>query len=196
MTTLALGAMVVGAAAPASAAPPERMKQSGTFANLFSFTEDCREQGGSRTVCTNLSLQAFTIEDGRVVVCLDSSTFVLNRDRFTLRDQESGCTEVPADTLTVTDGLVATLDATTITLTGDGRRGGTREVTVSAQDSPIGPISTSSGRGSFKDGTCTFRFSFTERSAEVAGTITVDGTTFQESGFASVGSSTVTQSCR
>ena len=195
LTTLALGGMLVGTAAPAAAAPPERMKESGSFAYLSSTTGDCREQGANRTTCSDITLDASTTSQG-TVVCVNTATYALdaNRERFKLRSSESGCTEVDASTLTVTDRLVATLAPTTVTL--EGRGSATRQVTVSAQDSPIGPIGTSAGRGTFTDGTCTFRYSYTEQSAEVAGTITLDGTTFHESGFAGSGENTVTQRCK
>jgi hypothetical protein len=129
-------------------------------------------------------------------VCLSTATYVLNRDRFNLRSQEYGCTEVPASALSLTSDLTATLASTTVTLTSEGRRSQSREVTVSAHDEAVGPVRTSSGRGSFRDGTCTYRYSYTERSAEVAGTITIDGTPLQESGFAAVGESTFSERCR
>ena len=196
LTTLALGGMLVGTAAPAAAAPPERMKESGNFAYLSSTTGDCREQGANRTTCSDITLDASTTSGGTVVVCVYTATYAFdsNRERFKLRSSESGCTEADASTLTVTDGLVATLAPTTVTL--EDRGSATREVTVSAQDSPTGPIGTSTGRGTFTDGTCTFRYSYTEQSAEVAGTITLDGTTFNEFGFAASGENTVTQRCK
>ncbi|WP_448613817.1 hypothetical protein [Modestobacter sp. URMC 112] len=196
LTTLAIGGMIVGAAGPASAAPPERMKNSGTYTSLFSYTEDCRQQGTSRSTCTNIGLNAYAIEDGTVSVCVDTATYVLSRERFSLRSAEYGCTDVAASSLTVTDTFVATLAPTTVVLTSESGRGTTRTVTVSAEDSPVGPVQTSSGRGSFTDGTCTFRYSYTERSAPVPGTITIDGVTFEESGFASTGQNTVTERCK
>jgi hypothetical protein len=192
---LTAGTLVVGVAAPAAAAPPEHMKTSGSYANLSSSTEDCRQHGSNRTVCTNVNLYASTNSDGTGFVCVDTATYSISRDRFTLRSQENGCTDVPDSTLTVTDGFVATLAPTTLTLFSDGAKSSSRTVTVSAQDSPVGPVATSTGRGSFKDGTCTYRYSYSERSAPVTGTITLDGVTLDESGFAAVGSDRVTERC-
>jgi hypothetical protein len=53
-----------------------------------------------------------------------------------------------------------------------------------------------SGRGSFKDGNCTFRFSFTGQRAEVAGTMTIDGSTLAEQGNASTEDYRVSERCR
>jgi hypothetical protein len=196
LTSVTVGGIVLGAAAPAAADPPERFRESGPYQYLYSASEDCREQGGDRTVCSNVTVDAFTISDDLIAVCVSTATYVFQRERFTLRSEEFGCTEVAASALTVTDGLEATLAPTTVTLTSGGKKGGSREVTVSAQDSPIGDITTVSGRTSFRDGNCSYRSSFTEQSAEVAGTITLDDVTLEEFGFAGTGEARTTEVCR
>ena len=196
LTMLSIAGFVLVAAVPAAAAPPERFRESGSYEYLYSVSEDCRQQGGERSVCSNVTVDAFTISEDLVAVCVSTATYVFQRERFTLRSEEFGCTEVDSSALTVTDGLVATLAPTTVTLSSEGRRGGSREVTVSAQDSPIGDIATVSGRSSFRDGNCTYRSSFTERSAEVEGTVTIDGVTLEEFGFAATGESTTSVRCR
>ena len=196
MTSFAVGGIVLGTAAPAAADPPERFRESGPYQYLYSVSEDCRQQGTDRSVCSNVSVDAFTVSDDLVAVCVSSATYVLRGDRFRVRESEFGCTEVPASTLTVTDGLVATVAPTTVTLFDEGRQGGSREVTVSAQDSPTGEVQTASGRDSVRDGNCTYRRTFTEDYAAVAGTITLDGVTFEESGIAGTGESRTSVLCR
>ena len=194
LTTTALGAMLVGAAAPASAAPPERMKESGSYTSFSSYTVDC-EQQGNRSTCTELYLDAFTAEDGSLEVCVYTRTYVVSQNRETTRSAEFGCSTTDASALTVTEALYATLAPTTVILESE-TGGGTREITVSAQHSPIGPSSTATGRGTFTEDNCTFRFSYTEQFAQVAGTITVDGVTLDESGFVATGENTVMSRCR
>lgn len=72
--------------------------------------------------------------------------------------------------------------------------GRSRTVTVSASDS--GPAGTFTNRGSFKDATCTYRYSESGYSAPVTGTLTIDGTTLAEDGWAQQSEFKVSATCR
>lgn len=56
-------------------------------------------------------------------------------------------------------------------------------------------IVSSSGRGTSNDGTCTYRYSFTDLSAELAGTMTIDGVTMDQWGWGSLSQYSVTTRC-
>jgi hypothetical protein len=137
------------------------------------------------------------------MACVTSHTYTHSErtGRGRLISEESGCSEpVPASALDITvsgDELTATLEETQVTLSSCDRRGctETRTVTVSAADSG-GPVSTFTSRGSFKDGTCTFRYSESGQSAPVSGTLTIDGVTLAEEGQAGVSEYKVQQNCR
>jgi len=187
--------LLLALAAPALAAPP--LKESGTSMSFFSGSTVCTE-GDSQT-CTDTFIQAFSIDANTIVVCLDEITYSTRTGR--LVSQESGCTETSSTALTFSADFTVTLSDTSVTVSEItcGPRGcresGTRTVTVSALDTAVGPILTSTGRGTFDDGTCTFRFSSTDQSAEIAGTMTIDGVTMDESGFGSVSEFKVSTRC-
>jgi hypothetical protein len=67
---------------------------------------------------------------------------------------------------------------------------------VSASDSPTGPISTTTTRSTTKSGSCTTKMTTTDQFAELAGTMTVDGTTVDQTGFVDVFTSTSVTHCR
>jgi hypothetical protein len=69
-------------------------------------------------------------------------------------------------------------------------------VTVSASDSPTGPISTTTTRSTTKSGTCTTKTTTTDQSADLAGTLTVDGTVLDQTGFIDIFTSTSTTHCK
>ena len=182
-------------AAPALAAPP--LKESGTSMYFSSYSTVCVE-GGSPT-CTDTSLDVFSLSPDTLLVCLNTYTY--STRTYRLISQEYGCTETSSAALTFTGDFTVSLSDTSVTVaevTCGPRRcaeGGSRTVTVSALDSAVGPILTSTGRGSFTDGTCTYRYSFTDQSAELAGTITIDGVTVDQWGWGSVSQFTVTTRC-
>lgn len=187
--------LLLALAAPALGAPP--LKESGTSKSFYSASTVCTA-GGSQT-CTDTILEAFSIDANTIVVCLSSYTYSTRTGRLT--NQESGCTETSSTALTFTGDFTVSLSNTSVTVTelNCGRRGctegGSRTVIVSALDRAVGPVRTSTGRGSFTDGTCTFRYSFTEQSAELAGTMTIDGVTTEQSGFGSVAEFKTTSRC-
>jgi hypothetical protein len=185
----ALPILVLALAAPAAAAPP--LRESGTQASFFSFNTIC-----SGATCTDTYVDAFNIDSETLVVCLSSYTYNVHTGR--LVSQESGCIETSPEALTISSDFTVTLAETAITLFDCNRHACTEgdTLTVSAQDSAVGPVFTDSGRGTSSDGTCTYRYSFSSESAEVAGTMTIDGVTLEQSGFASISQFTVSSRCR
>ena len=197
-------ALLLTFAAPVSAdtSGSRPFRESGTFKSLESYSSECVPQR-ARTTCTETSLSAFSISPTEVVVCVSTYEYTYSertgRGRFI--GEESGCSEpVPSSTLNITqsrDQLTATLAPTDVTFYECDRRGctETKTVTVSASDSG-GPVQSFSSRGSFKDGTCTYRYSESGVSAPVTGTLTIDGVTLDESGWASQSQFKVQENCK
>ncbi|MDQ3690752.1 MAG: hypothetical protein M3406_12115 [Chloroflexota bacterium] len=187
--------LLLALAVPTLAAPP--LKESGTSKYFSSYSTACTE-GGSPT-CTDTSLEVFSISPDTVVVCV--STYTYSTRTYRTISQESGCTETSSDALTFTADFTVSLADTSVTVSefscGPRRctEGGTRTITVSASDSAVGEIFSSSGRGTFSDGTCTYRYSFSEQSAELAGTMTIDGVTMDQFGWGSLSQYSVTTRC-
>ena len=188
VTLIAVPVLLLVLAAPVAAAPP--MRESGTQQSFFSVATSC-----SGSTCTDRVLEAFTLDSETLVVCLSSFTYNPRTGR--LVSQESGCTETSPGALTVTGDFTVTLADTAVTLATCNRRGCTESdtVTVSAQDSAVGPVFTETGRGTFSDGSCTSRYSFTSQSSQIAGTMTIDGVAYQQSGSASISQFTVSTRC-
>jgi hypothetical protein len=203
LTAALLGGLLVGGAAPAAAAPPEREKQSGSFASLYSNTEECTPAQEGGQTCTNIFLSASTDTSGMGYVSLSIETYALDGEgSYTPISFESGWVE-GGSKLTVSNNLSATLAPTTVTLQSYNNctpqgcgEGDSREVTVSATDTAVGPIGTGRQRGMFKDGNCMYKYSSTERSADVAGTITLDGVTYDETGRVSTGDYRAMSRCK
>lgn len=178
-------------------------RESGTSKYLFSYSVDCAPQGPTRTTCTETGIDVFSISPTELVVCVYTYTYTFSdrTGRGRLVSQESGCSEqVDPSTLDITvsrDQMTATLAATQVTLYDCNQRTCTesRTVTVSAADSG-GPVGTYTNRGSFKDGTCTYRYSESGSQAPVSGTLTIDGITMAEDGYASISDFKVQSTCR
>ncbi len=201
LTVALLGGLLVGGAAPATAAPPERVKQSGTSTSLESSTVECTaEQGGGET-CTSIVLSAGTDTAGMDSVSLSIETYMRDGEEYTPISSEYGFVEGGAE-LTVGSDLSATLAPTIVTLESydctdeSCEEAGSREVTVSASGTAVGPAATSRERGKFKEGTCTYKWSSTSTSAEVAGTITLDGVTHHAAGPVSTGDYRLMSRCK
>ena len=175
-------------AAPAAAAPP--LRESGTQKQFFSVSSTC-----SQNSCTDTFLDAFSIDANTLLVCVSSFTYNIRTGRPI--SQESGCSETSNDALVIGNDLSATLAETAVTFVDCNRRGCVEgdTVIVSASDTAFGPVFSETGRGTFTDGTCTFRFRFTSTSSEVAGTMTIDGVVYEQSGFAGISEFTVSSRC-
>lgn len=159
---------------------------------LFSFAGTCTGSGAD-AVCTDTTVSAF-IDPSGATACFDVSSYNPNTGDFI--SEEFGC--APASSFTITSSLAATLGATSIPLTlcDANTCANSRTVLVSASDTPTGPITTTSGRSTTKDGTCTTKIKFTDRSVSVSGTFTVDGTTTPENGSVSTHTETSKTTCR
>jgi hypothetical protein len=194
-----VGLLLAMVASPAAAAEP--FKESGTQQYLFSFSSECTPTG-NRTTCHDVYLDVFPIGPDMSVVCVGRVTFAFNErtGQGRLISDENGCAETAASVLDVVvagDTLTATLSDTQVTLFNCNQRTCTEgdTVTVSAVDSGS-PVVDYSSRGSFKEGRCTFRFSYTGQRADVTGTITVDDLTVAQEGGASTEDYRVSEQCR
>jgi hypothetical protein len=185
---VAVPVLLLAMAVPTLAAPP--LKESGTQLSFSSYAYDC-----SGATCTETGLNAYVVDSETLEVCLDITTFNWRNNRFV--SGESGCTSTDPSALDITAAFSVTLDDTSITLFDCNRRGCTegRTVTVSAQDSAVGPVFSESSRGTFSDGTCTYRYSSSSQSAEVAGTMWIDGAAVDQSGYASISEFSVMSRC-
>ena len=93
--------------------------------------------------------------------------------------------------------LSVTVDPTDIELQNCSRQHcSSRTVTVSASDSPTGPVSTSTTRSTTKSGNCTTKMTTTDQFVELAGTMTIDGTVYDEQGSIDVFTSTSLTHCK
>jgi hypothetical protein len=172
----------------ATSVSPVAADTTGGGTQLVSESGSC-----TATVCTETTVSAFLDPFGSSA-CFDIATYDANtKDQIS---DEQGC--AGTSSFAITSGLVATLGPTSIGLELCDNNGctPTRTVVVSASDSPTGPITTSSGKSTTKDGFCTTKTKFTDSSADVAGTYTVDGTTTNETGFAEIHHETSKTTCR
>jgi hypothetical protein len=175
---------------------PVAADTSANGTNFSSSSSSCSTSGG-RQVCTDTNLSVFANEDGSDgQPCLDIFKYSFSSNgRFTAISDEFGCAN--SGILTVGSDLSVTLGSTQIPLDNCGKRTCTtsRTVTVSASDSPTGPISTTTTRSTTKSGGCTTKTTTTERFADLAGTMTIDGTVLDETGFIDVMTGTSTTRC-
>jgi hypothetical protein len=166
--------------------------------NFSSSSSSCTTSG-SRQVCTDIFLSVFSNEDGSDgPPCLQISKYSFSANgRFTPISDEFGCA-AGSDTVTIGTDLSVAISPTQIPLDSCNRRTCTssRTVTVSANDSPTGPISTTVTRSTTRSGNCTTKSTTTDQFAELAGTMTVDGTVFDETGFIDIFTTTETTHCR
>ena len=144
-------------------------------------------------VCTETTVSAFLDPSGGSA-CLD----IFTRDGDTFVSLETGCAQAP--TFTISNTLAASFGPTSIPLQSCDENFdncvSSRTVVVSASDSPTGPVSTTSGHSTTKDGTCTTKTKFTDSFVEVAGTYTIDGVTTAETGDISTHTEKSKTTCR
>ena len=67
---------------------------------------------------------------------------------------------------------------------------------MSAHDTPTGPVSTTTSRSTTKSGGCTTRTTTTDTFADLTGTMTIYGTSFDQTGSIDVFTSTSTTHCK
>ena len=163
--------------------------------NFSSFSSSCSTTGG-REVCTDLNLFVSSNEDGSDgPPCLEIFKYSVSSNRSSVISDEFGCAS--SGTMTVGADLSVTVDPTDIELQNCNRqRCSSRIVTVSASDSPTGPVSTSTTRSTTKSGNCTTKMTTTDRFVELAGTMTIDGTVYDEQGSIDVFTSTSLTHCK
>ncbi|HLO36297.1 MAG TPA: hypothetical protein VK194_09455 [Candidatus Deferrimicrobium sp.] len=175
---------------------------SGTYKSTSSVSLDCVPQG-ARTTCTQTSVDVYTDVPPLVVVCVNVDTFTYSdrtgRGRFI--SNENGCSDpIDGSALAITvsrDQMTASLAPTAVTLFECDRRAcsETRTVVVATSDTG-GPVTATVSRNFYRDGTCTYRYSESALSAEVAGTLTLDDVTMPESGYAQLSDVKVTETCK
>lgn len=165
--------------------------------NFFSSSSICSTSGG-RQVCTDRNLSVTSNEDGSDgPPCLEIFTYSISSNgRFSVISDEFGC--ATSGTMTVGADLSVDLPASAITLEACNRQRCTssRTVTVSAHDTPTGPVSTTTSRSTTRSGGCTTRTTTTDTFADLAGTMTIDGTSFDQTGSIDVFTSTSTTHCK
>jgi hypothetical protein len=145
------------------------------------------------SVCTETDIFAFLDQSGGTA-CLD----IFVSDDKTFISHETGC--APAPSFTISNTLAASFGPTSIPLQlcdeNFDNCADSRTVIVSASDTPTGPVSTTSGHSTSKDGTCTTKTKFTDSSVSVAGTYTIDGVTTAETGDVSTHTEKSKTTCR
>jgi len=170
----------------------------GNGTSFGSFSTIC-STSASRQVCTDTNLSVFPDESGVSQTCLDLFTYALSSRRFTFISDEFGCAPTGSN-LNVGSDYSVTLASTTIsmqTCAAHKRQcSGTTNATVSASDSVVGDVATTTSRSTTVVGNCTFKTTSTDTNAQLAGTITIDGSTSDQQGFLDVFTSKTTVRCK
>jgi hypothetical protein len=159
-------------------------------------TETCTMSAG-KTTCTDTSVSAN--QDGSAYdVCAEIFSYSINRKgQFSVISDTFGCTG-PVSTVTIGTDLSASIAPTDVQVqdcTNKTCSGGTT-INVSANGTPTDAVVSTSGRVTTTDGTCTTRTSFTDKSVDVAGSLTLDGSTTTATGFVSTHTETSRTTCR
>ena len=170
----------------------------GSGTSFYSDSTNCSTSSG-RQVCTDTNISVFPNGDGTSSACLDIFTFsVSSTGRFTFVSDQFGCSL--AGTVTVGSNYSVTLASTDISLeTCKAHKrtcSGSTIVNVSASDSAVGNIVTSTTRSTTVDGNCTYKTTTTETDTNLVGTLTINGTSLDEQGFLSVVKQTLTIRCK
>jgi hypothetical protein len=170
----------------------------GNGTHFGSFSETCATTGG-KTVCTDTNLNVDPNGDGTSSGCLDISTYSFSSTgRFTFISDRFGCNSDVS--LTVGSDNSVALAATVVpmqTCAAHKRNcTGSTDVTVSASDSLVGDLSTTTTRSTTVSGGCTFKTTTKETFGDLAGTMTIDGANIAEDGFLDIIDETSTVRCR
>jgi hypothetical protein len=194
LACLALPMAILVAAGPV-AADTSPGGGSGTY--FQSSTSSCTASTG-REVCTDTFVDSHPLEDGTYEVCLDVYTYSINRKQFNFVSGTFGCSPGSAAVASDYSVSLAPTDITMFTCAAHRKScsGSPTTATVSANDSPVSDPATTTSRTVTKVGGCTYTTRSTETDVELAGTMTIDGTTMDENGFLSVIDSTTTSRCK
>jgi hypothetical protein len=154
---------------------------------------------GSRQVCTDTNIFVGPNGDGTSFGCLDIFTFAISSTgRQSFVSDKNGCNSNVS--LTVGSDYSVRLPSTDFSLQtcAAHKRSctGSTIVSVSASDSVVGPVSTTTTRSTTVSGNCTTKTTTNETSANLAGTITVDGSSVDEQGFLDILNQTFTIRCK
>jgi hypothetical protein len=172
-------ALVLTLATPALAAPP--IREDGTINSASAFAGSCEPSSGGGVVCSDQYVDAFQTGPESWAVCVGRFTYAISANgRFRGISDESGCADLTASALTIApDFLSASIAPTVVPLLSCNRRGCTEagSVTVSAELVSSGQIFESTNRGTFSDGTCTYRFTSSAVGTDGPAEITMDGAT-------------------
>jgi hypothetical protein len=182
--------LLLTTAGTALAAPP--IRESGTFSYGFGDATDCDQVGPNQT-CTTTSIY-FDQSAEFSTLCVDRYEYLVTaRGQFRLLSYQTGCTGDAV--IAIQDDLDATVSGTVQLYDCGGRtcRPGD-SVTVSAT-LDAGETVSYSGRGSFREDGCMFRYSFRGERADASVTITIDGDTLSGTGFIASEDYTFTSNC-
>lgn len=172
----------------AASVVPVAADTTGGGNRLESFSSSCVAD-----VCTDTTVSATLDPFGGGEACLD----IFTSTGKTFTSEEVGC--APAPSFTISSALAASFGPTSISLQLCDENfdcAPSRTVIVSASDTPTGPITTTSGKSTTKDGLCTTKIKFTDRTVSVAGTFTIDDTTTAETGDVTTHTETSKTTCR
>ena len=166
----------------------------GTY--FYTSSTTCTTSGGMDT-CNDVILNVTPDDTGAYVACLELQTFTTNgRGGGSLKSHEAGC--APAGNLTVGKDLSVSLGSTPVALESCTKQQvctPTRTVTVSASDTPTGALVTTTTKSTETFDGCTTKTTVTEKSVDLAGTLTSDGVTQDSSAFVQDFSVKATTNC-
>jgi hypothetical protein len=190
---LAVPLVLLIAVAPVAAATG-----GGSGTNFSSFTESCSTTGG-RQVCTDTNLSVGSNGDGTSSGCLQISTYSNSSNgRFTFISDQFGCN--PDVSLTVGSDYSVTLASTVIpvqTCAAHKRScSGSTNVTVSASDTVVGDVAFTTTISTTVVGGCTYKTTVNETLAQLAGTMTINGSSLAEQGSLDILTETTTFRCK
>lgn len=190
-------ALVLTLATPALAAPP--IREDGTVTGASAFAGACEPAPGGSVECSDQYVEAFQTGPDSWAVCVGRFTYAISASgRFRSISDESGCVDLSANPLTIApDFLSATIAPTVVPLLSCNRRGCTEAgaISVSADLASSGQIFESTNRGTFSDGTCSYRFTSSVLGTDGPAEITMDGSTVLGQGSYSSEDFTITSRC-
>ena len=190
-------ALVLILATPALAAPP--IREDGTVTGANAFAGSCEPAAGGSVECTDQYVDAFQTGPESWAVCVGRFTYAISASgRFRSISDESGCVDLVANPLTIApDFLSAAIAPSVVPLLTCNRRGCTDAgaITVSAELASSGQVFESTNRGTFSDGTCTYRFTSSATGTNGPAQITIDGSTALGEGSYSSEEFSITSRC-